>query len=158
MSFLVLLYAIILSILPIFELRGGMIYAILAGINPFQAFIICTLANILIIFFVFFFLDYLHGSFMKLKSYKTIFNLYIEKTRKKVDKFKKNYSIYGFLALAIFVAIPLPATGAWTGCLIAWLLELERKKSILAIALGVLTAGLLVLLASLGIINIIKIA
>jgi len=153
-----LLIAIILSILPISELRGGMIYAILRGVNPYAAFLFCTLANILIIFFVFFFLDFLHEHFMKINFYKRFFDYYIEKTRKKVDKFEKNFSIYGFLALTFFVAIPAPITGAWTGCLIAWILGLERKKSILSIALGVLIAGSLVLLASLGIFSLIKIS
>jgi uncharacterized membrane protein len=151
MNFIVLLWAVLLSILPVSELRGGIIYAVLLGVNPFIAFFICTLANILVIFFIFFFLDFLHKKFLKIGIYKRFFNFYLRKTRKKVDKFEKNYSTYGFLALTIFVAIPLPATGAWTGVLIAWLLGLDRKKSILAIALGVLIAGILLLLAGLGI-------
>ncbi len=57
---------------------------------------------------------------------------------------------YGYLALAIFVGIPLPITGAWTGTLIAWLLDLNRKKSFIAIASGVIIAGVLVTLATLG--------
>jgi len=151
MNFLVLLWAVLLSILPVSELRGGIIYAVLSGVNPFIAFFICTLANILIIFFVFFFLDFLHKEFLRIGLYKRFFNFYLKRIRKKVDKFEKNYSAYGFLALTIFVAIPLPATGAWTGVLIAWLLGLDRKKSILSIALGVLIAGILLLLAGLGI-------
>ena len=95
---------------------------------------------------------------MKIKIYEKLFNIYLNKTRKKIDKFEKTYSTYGFLALTIFVAIPLPATGAWTGCLIAWLLGLERKRSILAISLGVFIAGLLVLLASFGFIELIKLS
>ena len=60
----------------------------------------------------------------------------------------------GFLALVLFVAVPLPGTGAWTGCLASWLLGLERKKSILAIACGVLIAGIYVLLGTMGIIGL----
>ena len=74
--------------------------------------------------------------------------------QKKVDKFEKKYNTTGFLALMIFVAIPLPGTGAWTGCLISWFLDLDRKKSLLYISLGVLIAGIITTLASLGIINI----
>jgi uncharacterized membrane protein len=59
----------------------------------------------------------------------------------------------GFLALALFVAIPLPMTGAWTGALIAWLLGLKRWKSFIAIAFGVIIAGILVTLISVGLIN-----
>lgn len=154
MQFLVFLWAILLSILPIIELRGGIIYAILSGINPFSAFFVCVIANIVIIFFIFFFLDFLHENFMKISLYRRAFGFYIEKLRRKAEKVERKMSVYGFLALTIFVAIPLPGTGAWTGCLIAWLLGLDRKKSILAIAFGVLIAGIIILLASLGIVNL----
>ena len=150
------IWSIILSILPISELRGGMIYAILSGISPINAFLICTIANILIIFFVFFFLDFLHSSFMKIKVYRNFFNFCIEKIRNKVDVFEKHYSKSGFIALFIFVAIPLPGTGGWTGALIAWILGLDRRKSLIAIILGVLAAGLILLFASLGILSFIK--
>lgn len=149
-----LLWAILLSISPISELRGGIPYAILNGINPLTAFIVCVLANIAIIIFIFFFLDFLHNSFMKLSIYRKIFGFFLERTRKKVDEVEKKMGIYGFLALTIFVAIPLPATGAWTGCLIAWILGLDRKKSILAISLGVFIAGLIVLLTTIGLIKL----
>ncbi|MCX6748646.1 MAG: small multi-drug export protein [Candidatus Pacearchaeota archaeon] len=150
------IWSIILSILPISELRGGMIYAILSGVSPLKAFLICTIANILAIFFVFFFLDFLHSSFMKIKAYRNFFDFYLEKIRKKVNVFEKHYSSSGFIALFIFVAIPLPGTGGWTGALIAWLLGLDRRKSLLAIVLGILAAGLILLLASLGIIGVVK--
>ena len=150
-----LLLALILSILPISELRGGMIYAFINGIDPYVAFLACTFANILIIFPVFFFLDFFHEKFMKISLYRKSFDYYIKRIRKKVDKFEKSFGIYGFFALFAFVAIPLPATGAWTGILVAWLLGLDRKKSIIAIVLGVLTAGIIVLLGLLGIAKII---
>lgn len=153
---LIFLWAIFLSILPISELRGGIIYAILNGVSPWKAFLMCTIANIIMVFFIFLFLDFLHKRFLKIKLYEQFFNYYLIRIRKRVDKFEKQYAIYGFLALTLFVAVPLPVTGAWTGCLISWLLSLERKKSILAVSSGVLIAGILVLLASLGIISLIK--
>ncbi len=61
-------------------------------------------------------------------------------------KHNAEFEKYGSIGLAIFVGIPLPATGAWTGCLIAWILGLERKKSLLAISLGVVVAGIIVLI------------
>lgn len=160
-TFLNLILTLILSILPVSELRGGMVFAITSGlisqISIYLISITITLANILIIFFIFFFLDFLHEKFMKIKIYRKSFDFYLEKTRKKIKKLKESMKTYGFLALVIFVAIPLPATGAWTGCIIAWILGLDRKKSILSIALGVLIAGIIVLLAGLGIIRFIKI-
>ena len=58
------------------------------------------------------------------------------------------------MALVLFVAVPLPGTGAWTGCLLSWLLDLDRKKSILAISIGVLIAGLFILFGTLGFLNL----
>jgi uncharacterized membrane protein len=150
--------ALILSILPVSELRGAMIYAIASGLNNsisiYLIFLLTTLANILVIFFIFFFLDFLHKHFMKIAVYRRFFEHYIGRLQSKVNKFENKYRNLGFLALVIFVGIPLPGTGAWTGAVISWILNLNRKKSIIAIAFGVLIAGILVLLASLGIISV----
>jgi len=152
-----LILAIILSILPISELRGGLplaiIYANQHNIPIFFVFTLIVLTNILAIFIAFYFLDHLHKFFFKkIKFYRKFFESYINKLQKKVDKFENKYSTLGFLALTIFVGIPLPGTGAWTGCIISWLLKLDRKKSILSIAFGVIIAGILMLLGTLGVI------
>jgi len=149
-----ILWYIILSILPISELRGGLplavVYANQHSIPIALIFPLIVMANILAIFLAFFFLDRFHHLFLKIKIYKKFFDKYVERLQKKVDKFEKKYSARGFLALTLFVAVPLPATGAWSGVLIAWLLDLDRKKSILSISLGVLIAGVLVLFGTLG--------
>ncbi len=153
-----IIWAIILSILPISELRGGLplavIYANQHNIPLSLIFPLIVMANILAIFLAFFFLDRFHHVFLNIKVYKRFFDRYAERFQKKVDKFEKKYSAMGFLALTLFVAVPLPATGAWSGVLISWLLDLDRKKSMLAIALGVLIAGILVLLGTLGFLNL----
>jgi len=153
-----IIYAIILAMLPISELRGGLplaiIYANQHNIPIFLVFSLIVMINILIIFFVFYFLDNIHHLFLKIKIYRKFFDKYLEKFQRKVDKFEEKYSSIGFLALSLFVAIPLPATGAWSGCLISWLLDLDRKKSIFAISLGVIIAGILVLLGTLGFLNL----
>ena len=153
-----IIWAIILSILPISELRGGLplavIYANQHNIPVALVFSLIVMANILAIFLAFFFLEKLHPLLLRLKGYKRFFDKYVEKFQGKVDKFEKKYSSLGFLALTLFVAIPLPATGAWSGVLISWILDLERKKSILAISLGVVIAGVLVLLGTLGFLNL----
>ncbi len=151
-----LLLGILLSILPVVELRGGIPFAIAQGINPIVAFIFCTLANIAIIPIIFLFLDYLHKHFLKIKPYRKIFNVFLKKIRKRKTKVEKDYQIYGIIALTFFVAIPLPVTGAWTGALIAWLLSLKRGRSFLAIALGVIIAGIIITLATTGIITFLK--
>ena len=152
-----LLYALILTVLPISELRLGLpvaiLYAIENNISIMFVFLLVVLLNILLIFFIFYFLDNLHKVFMKLKFYREIFKRYIARFQKKVDKFERKYNSWGFLVLVLFVGIPLPGTGAWSGCLVSWLLGLNRKKSILAISVGVLIAGVLILLGTLGFIN-----
>jgi len=152
-----LLYAIILTILPGTELRLGlpvaMLYAQDIGLSLILIFLLIVLINILLIFFIFFFLDNLHKWLMKFKFYEKFFRAFLKRFQKKVDKFEKRHSTLGFLALTLFVAIPLPGTGAWSGCLVSWILGLDRKKSILAIALGVSIAGLLIFLGVLGFIS-----
>ncbi len=153
-----LLYAIILSFLPISELRGGLPLAILYAIDNkipiVLIFLVIVFVNILGFFFAFFFLDNIHHLFMKIKIYKRFFEKYAVKLQKKADKFEKSYKNLGFLALFLFVAVPLPGTGGWTGALVSWFLGLDRKKSIISISLGVLMAGIIVLLGTLGIIKI----
>ncbi len=153
-----LIYSLILSILPISELRGGLplaiIYANENNIPLVLIFPLIVMMNILAIFLAFYFLDNIHHLFLKSKIYKKIFDSYLGRIQKTIDKFEEKYSAIGFLALTIFVAIPLPGTGAWTGCIIAWLLDLDRKKSILSIAVGVIIAGILMLLGTLGFLNL----
>jgi len=136
--------AILLSLSPISELRGGIIYAIASGINPGIAFFVCVLANLLVAPLLLLFLSTLHKSLYKTQLYKRFFNSYINRIDKKVQSYEKRHKVWGFLALTVFVAIPLPMTGAWTGALIAWILGLNRKKSILAISIGVMIAGIIV--------------
>ena len=151
-----LFYALLLTILPLSELRGGLPVAILYALeNDFPIwliFIIIVVLNILLIFFIFFFLDKLHHLFMRNKIYYKLFSKYVTSKQKKLDRVVKHK--WGeFVALFLFVAVPLPGTGAWTGCLLAWLLGLNRKKSILAISGGIIVAGTVILLASLGLIR-----
>lgn len=156
-----LILAIILTVLPISELRGGMPvaidYAIKNNLSILPIFLMILSFNILVIFLIFIFLDFFHKRLIKIKLYKRLFDFYIDNMiRKKIFKFQEKYSAYGFLALVLFVGLPLPMTGAWTGTILAWFLGLERKKSIIAISLGVLIAALVMLLVSLGIISLFK--
>ncbi len=152
-----LILALILSVLPVSELRGGLPlavnYALKNNLPILPIFLLILILNILVIFFIFFFLDYLNARLLKIKAYRKFFEYYLKRTRKKTKKLDEKMSVMGFIALSLFVAIPFPTTGAWTGTFIAWVLGLDRKKSILAIAFGVLIAGLLVLFATLGFIK-----
>jgi len=133
--------AILLSMAPVSELRGGIPWAILNGVNPITAYIVCVLANIAIVPVIFLFLKTLNGYFCRIKPYKKLFDKFVERTRKKLHK---KVEKYGYFGLTLFVAIPLPVTGAWTGTLGAWLFGMDKLKSMLAILLGVLIAGVIV--------------
>jgi len=148
-----IILTILLSMSPISELRGGIPYALTQGYNIQEAFVVCVLANVVAAVFIMFFLTFLHGSFLKIGFYRKTFDYFLERVRKRSQKVEKNMGAWGYLALCIFVAIPLPATGAWTGTLIAWLLGLDKIKSLAAIALGVVIAGVIVSLVALGAIN-----
>lgn len=136
---------ILLSMLPISELRGGIPLAIAYGISPFTAFLVCTLANILIIPIVFLFLVTLNKLFLKIDLYSRFFHHFLERAQHKIHK---QVEKYGYIGLLIFVAIPLPMTGAYTGTLGAWALGMDKKKSFAAIAAGVIVAGVIVTLIS----------
>jgi|TARA_B110000467_G_C18335548_1_gene497282 uncharacterized membrane protein len=137
----ILFYAILLSLLPIAELRGGIPYAIANNINPFIAYFICVGANVLAFPIVFFFLEFLHPLFLKIDLYKNLFDKFVIKTREKLnDKIKK----YGFWGLMLFVMIPLPVTGAYTGSFAAWLFNIPKKKAFLSVVLGVVISGIIV--------------
>lgn len=149
-----LLVGLILTMLPVFELRGGLPiiveWATRNSVSVWPLFILVLFLNILVIFIIFFFLDFLHGRFMEIGFYKKTIGRYINRARKKADKVGTQMESLGFFALVLFVAIPLPGTGAWTGTLVAWMLGAERWKSIIAIAFGVILAGLIILTLSLG--------
>ncbi|MEM4282086.1 MAG: small multi-drug export protein [Candidatus Woesearchaeota archaeon] len=136
--------AAIASILPISELRGGMLLAIAQGANPFAAFVISVLSNLFVAPLVFIFLDFIHHKLLAIRLYKKSFNRIVEGARRKSKPFVTNY---GMLGLTLFVAIPLPMTGAYTASLAAWFFGMNRLKAILAISLGVIVAGLIVLTA-----------
>lgn len=153
-----LILGLLLTIMPITELRIGLPivlnYVLKNDLVVWPFFILVLLLNILVIFFIFWFLDNLHDLLLKWKFYRKKFEKYLVKLQKKGHKLERKMEEIGFLALVLFVAIPLPGTGAWTGSLLAWVLDLDRGKSILAISLGVVLAGILILLASLGLFSL----
>ena len=144
-------YALIflISLMPILELRGGLIAASLLDVSPLQAFLVCLGANILIIPFVLFLIE----TILKLLSRIKKLGELIERFKNKVLKKKSTIEKYGYLGIMLFVAIPLPGSGAWTGCFLAVLLGLDKKKSFLAALLGVFIAGVIMMIFSYGILK-----
>ena len=140
------LVVFIISLCPILECRLGMFTAIvLLQMNPFVGFIISFLGNILPIPFILLLINKIFEWLKKVPYVKVPIIWLEEKTLKKKDKIDK----YGIWGLLLFVAIPLPGTGGWTGALLASLLHLDRKKSFGVIAIGVFIAGLIITILSL---------
>ena len=137
----------IISLLPILELRGGLIAARILGVEFIKAFIICYIANIIPVPFILLFINWIFNKMSKWKPTKKIVDWLSNKTLKKKEQIDK----YGYFGLFLFVGIPLPGTGAWTGSLLAILLNLDKKKSFITIAIGVLAAGIILSLLSYGI-------
>lgn len=138
----------IISMMPILELRGGLIAAALLGIKIIPAFIICLIGNLLPLPFI---LWLITPIFNKLK--KTRFLKFIEKIERRALSKKDKIEKAQFWGLLFFVGVPLPGTGGWTGCLIASLLNMDKKKALLATTLGVILAGLIVGTLSFGLLR-----
>lgn len=140
------LVVFLISVCPVLECRLGMFTAIvLLEMNPFVGFVISFLGNIFPIPFILLLINWIFEVFKKIPVLKNIVFWLEDRTLKKRDKIDK----YGIWGLLIFVAIPLPGTGGWTGALLASLLHLDKKKSFLVISLGVFIAGLIMTVLSL---------
>ena len=135
--------------MPILELRGGLIAAALLGLDIVPAFIICIIGNLLPIPFILWFITSIFNKLKKTKHLSKLVNKIEKKALSKKDKIEKAE----FWGLLFFVGIPLPGTGGWTGSLIASLINMDKKKAMLAITCGVLLAGLIVGSLSFGLLK-----
>lgn len=131
------LIAFFISMAPVVELRGGMIFAAARGIPFFTALPICLIGNILPVPVILFFLRKVFSFMERFPFTKRLVTKLTRRARKSEGKLAK----YKLLGLFILVAIPLPGTGAWTGSLVASVFDLRIKHSFPVIALGVLAAG-----------------
>lgn len=130
-----------MSFLPISELRGGIPFAIANGIPWYWAYLFSAGMNALVAPACWIFLSTLHKLFLKMAWYQKFFDRFVERAR---EKLRGNVEKWGWIGIAVFVAIPLPITGAWTGTLGAWVLGLSKRRTMLAVILGVICAGAIV--------------
>lgn len=143
------LIVFIISLMPILELRGGLIAVALLGLEVVPAFIICLIGNLLPLPFILWFITPIFNWLKKTKYLNKFVTKLENKALAKKDKIEKAE----FWGLLFFVGIPLPGTGGWTGCLIASLINMDKKKAMLAATLGVLLAGLIVGTLSFGLLK-----
>lgn len=142
------LIVFVISMVPVLELRGSLLAAGFLKMEFLSTFIIAVLGNILPIPFILMFIDKIFAWLKKTRLEKFVTKLE-NKALSKSDQIKK----YGKIGLFLFVAIPLPGTGAWTGSLIASLFRMKIKDSLPWIFLGVVVAGLIMSLISFGMIK-----
>lgn len=139
----------IISMIPILELRGGLLAASLLKIPAVKAIPICIAGNIIPIPFILLFIRQIFKWLKKTKLFRGLIVKLENRAMGKSDQIKR----YEFLGLLLFVGIPLPGTGAWTGSLIASLLEVDIKKSSIAIFCGLLMATVIMYVVSYGIVG-----
>ena len=140
----------LVSMLPVLELRGGMIAAKLLGVPLLKAFVICYIVNILPIPFILLFIRKIFQFLKRFSGTRKIVEKLEVRSMRKSEKVKR-WRNWGLL---LFVTVPLPGTGGWTGALIAALLDIRIKTSLPIIALGVLIANLIMTAFSYGLLGI----
>ena len=137
------LVTFLISMVPLIELRGGVPFAIASGLPLLPSYIICILGNILPVPFIFFFARKILAWGSDKKYIGKFFSWCLKKGEKGGRKLQKKAGNGLYVALFLFVGIPLPGTGAWTGTLAASILDMDFKKSIKAIIAGVVLAGII---------------
>lgn len=142
------LLVFIISLCPVLELRGGLLAASLLKIPYIKAAVLSIIGNILPIPFILLFMNKILSMMENIKFTKK----FAEFLKNKAIKNKPQIDKYGFWGLTIFVGIPLPMTGAWTGALIASVFHMDLKKASIAIFLGILLAFIIMSIISYGIV------
>ena len=140
------LIVFLVSMVPLLELRGSILAAGLMKMSFFPSYIAAVLGNMLPIPFILLFIEKIFAWMKKSKHFHKIPDWLEKKALSKSAQIEK----YGYLGLFLFVAIPLPGTGAWTGTLAASLLDMDFKSSVIAVMGGVLLAGIIMWFASAG--------
>lgn len=141
---------IAITFLPWIELRGSIPAGIAMGLDPWFVFFLVIFLNIILFFPIYFSLKYLY-SFLSRWSF---FERIVTKIRTKGEPYVKKYGVIG---VGIFIGIPLPGSGVYSGTLLAWLLGMSWKKAFVAAIIGVLIAGSIVFAASMGVLSIFSI-
>ena len=144
------LYVLLLSMVPVIELRGAIPLGAALGLPIYTNYLVSVLGNFLPVPFIMLFIRRIL-EWMKTTRRLSKIALWLEG---KAEKHSDKVTRYATFGLFLFVAIPLPGTGAWTGALIAALFRMRMKHTLLSILFGVMTAGLIMALASYGVVGI----
>lgn len=149
------LIAFFISMVPLIELRAAVPYALTMGLPVLPSYIVCILGNMLPMPFIFFFARKVLVWGSDKPVIGKFFNFCLKKGEAGGEKLKSTAGRGLYFALFIFVGIPLPGTGAWTGTLAASILNMDFKKSVIAVMAGVVLAGIIMGLLSAGVLAVI---
>ena len=147
------LWVFLISMVPIIELRGAIPVAVGMGLPLIPSYIICIIGNMLPVPFIYFFARKVLIWGADKPVIGKFFTFCLEKGEKGGKKLQAKVGRGLFVALLLFVGIPLPGTGAWTGTLAASLLDMDFKSSVIAVMCGVLLAGVIMALISNGVLG-----
>lgn len=142
-----IIITLFISMVPVIELRGAIPIATGMGLSPLIAIPLAIVGNLIPVPFIIVFIKKI---FAWMRRVSPKLNGIVDKMEAKAEKNKAKVLKYAFWGLAIFVAIPLPGTGAWTGALVAAMLDMPLKKAFPSIVIGVLSAGIIISFVSYG--------
>ena len=134
-------FTMLVSMIPVVELRGGIPFGVALGLPHWAAYVAAVIGNVIPLPFI---VVYIRRVFQWMRRYLPRFNRLVDWLEKKAHLKGDKVTRYKYLGLMIFVAIPLPGTGGWTGALAAAFLDMPLRKAMPSILLGVLIAGFLV--------------
>ncbi|MBE6657449.1 MAG: small multidrug export protein [Ruminococcaceae bacterium] len=143
------LYTFFISMLPIVELRGAIPVGAASGLPWYINYLLCCVGNMLPVPVILFFVEYVLNFMKKIRHLDKI-AYWVEE---KAEKYKGQVTKYATWGLLLFVAVPLPGTGAWTGSLVAAFIKMNKKTAFLSVLGGVLIAGVIITLISYGVLG-----
>jgi len=141
-------YTMLMSMVPVVELRGGIPFGVALGLDIWPAYVAAVIGNMIPVPFIILFIRRI---FQWMRVHMPRLNNLVDKLEKKAHLKGRAVTKYKYLGLMIFVAIPLPGTGAWTGSLAAAFLDMRLSKAIPSVFLGVLIAGVLISALTFGV-------
>ena len=146
------LHTLIMGMTPVVELRGAIPFGLAMGLDPVTCYIAAVIGNCIPIPFIILFIEHV---FRIMRKMSPKFGALVDKLEKRAEEKSDVVQKYALWGLVILVAIPLPGTGAWTGSLVAALMNIPLRKSGPACVLGVLIAGIAVMAISTGVIAVV---
>ena len=145
------LSTVVVSMAPVLELRFGIPWGVAHGLSHFAAFVAAVIGNMIPIPFI---VVYIRRIFKWMRRHLPQLDRVVDKLEAKAHLKGRKVTKYRYLGLYIFVAIPLPGTGAWTGALVAAFLNMPLRKALVSIFFGVITAGVIVTALTYGVISV----